>query len=166
MLVFNLFGGPGVGKSPLLHGLMWAAKRRGANVEASMEFAKELVWRDRAEELRDPYRLLEVQAERLDALDGKVDVAIAEWPLLLCLAYVPDDIRADLRNAARAAWDRHHNASLFCRRQVGYSKVGRLQDLPGALEVDRQRACCPRKASFTSVSGLTTTHARYWTASA
>ncbi len=136
MLVVNLFGGPGVGKSTLLHGLTWAAKRRGVNVECSMEYAKELVWRGRAAELRDPYLLLEVQAERLDALAGKVDVAIAEWPLLLCLAYAPHQAATGLRSAARAAWDRHDNASLFCRRQVSYRREGRVEDIHGALEVD------------------------------
>lgn len=87
MLVVNLFGGPGVGKSTIAAGLFYRLKKDRVNAELVTEYAKDLTWEKRELALRDQPAILGKQHARLWRLRGKVDVVVTDSPLLLSVFY-------------------------------------------------------------------------------
>lgn len=87
MIVLNIFGGPGAGKSTSAAGLFHLMKNEGLRVELITEYAKDIVWADRHKELNDQLYITAKQNHRLFLLKDKVDYCITDSPLLLSLVY-------------------------------------------------------------------------------
>lgn len=87
MIVINLFGGPGVGKSTVAAGLFYRLKQAGFNAELVTEYAKDLTWESREEALQNQPSVLGEQHARLWRLRDKVDVVVTDSPLLLTVFY-------------------------------------------------------------------------------
>ena len=87
MIVVNIFGGPGAGKSTAAAGLFHLMKNEGFKVELVTEYAKDIVWADRHKELNDQLYITAKQHHRLFLLKDKVDYCITDSPLLLSLVY-------------------------------------------------------------------------------
>ena len=87
MKVINLFGGPGTGKSTLAAELFAALKKQGINCELVTEFAKDLVWSNRNHELQDQIYIFGKMYHHLWRLQDRVEVAIVDSPLPLCIYY-------------------------------------------------------------------------------
>ena len=85
MKVVNLIGGPGTGKSVTAASLFAKLKKQGINCEYVTEFAKDLVWSERFPEMKDQIYIFGKSYHKLWKLDGKVDVAILDSPLILSL---------------------------------------------------------------------------------
>ena len=128
-LVINLFGGPGCGKSTTMARLFADLKARGYNVEMVSEFAKDLVYEQRQETMKDELYIFAKQHHRLFRVNDKVDVIITDRPLLLtniyARLYLPDDeYRKDL-------------IRLYLNREgIEYKTEGRLQNLEQSKEID------------------------------
>jgi len=86
-LIVNFFGGPGSGKSSLATGVFSKMKRMGYNCEYVSEFAKELVWEGRLNELGFQARVAMEQAWRIYRMKGKADCIITDSPYLLSSVY-------------------------------------------------------------------------------
>ena len=86
-LVINLFGGPGCGKSTTMARLFADLKARGFNVEMVSEFAKDLVYEQRQETMKDELYIFAKQHHRLFRVADKVDIIITDRPLLLTNIY-------------------------------------------------------------------------------
>lgn len=134
MLVVNLFGGPGTGKSTLAAALFSNLKIKGVNAELVTEFAKDLVWSERNKELQDQVYILGKMYHKLWRLKDKVDVVVIDSPLPLCVYYdqgkTPgmEDFVVDLFNQFR-------NINILLERNFPYQQEGRYQDEEGAVKV-------------------------------
>jgi hypothetical protein len=92
MLVINLWGGPGAGKSTVAAEVFVKLRQRTqANVEMTHEFATDLCFDQAKENLKDQLFLLGNQWHRLWRLEQiGVDVAISDSPIGLGVAHMPD----------------------------------------------------------------------------
>ena len=94
MLVINLWGGPGAGKSTVAAELfVCLRKHTKANVELTNEFATELCFEQAKANLKDYPYLLGNQWHRIWRLEQlKVDVAISDSPIGLGVAHLENTI--------------------------------------------------------------------------
>lgn len=136
MLVINLFGGPGVGKTTLLHNLMAVAKKRGAKIECCLEYARELVLAGRQDLLKDQLSIFEEQLRRLRVFSTGTDFIVTDAPLFNGLVYCGDGDREALGAAIRQEWPSWNNSNYLLGRQFAYQTHGRYQDEAGAIQVD------------------------------
>ena len=141
-LVINLFGGPGCGKSTTMARLFADLKTRGYNVEMVSEFAKDLVYEQRQETMKDELYIFAKQHHRLFRVIDKVDIVITDRPLLLtniyASLYLPDDeFRSDLKRLVRTTFNNFNNLNIMLNREgIEYKTEGRLQDLEQSKEID------------------------------
>ena len=87
MIVVNLYGAPGVGKSSSAAYLFYALKSYGVNCELVTEVAKDCCWEENRTKLRNQLLIAGEQQFRLDRLKDKVDVVITDAPLMLQTIY-------------------------------------------------------------------------------
>lgn len=142
-LVINLFGGPGCGKSTTMARLFADLKTRGYNVEMVSEFAKDLVYEQRQETMKDELYIFAKQHHRLFRVIDKVDIVITDRPILLtniyASLYLPDDeFRSDLKRLVRTTFNNFNNLNIMLNREgIEYKTEGRLQDLEQSKEIDK-----------------------------
>jgi len=144
MIVVNIFGGPGAGKSLNAFGLTYHLKRLGVNADFVPEYAKELVYGEDWQTLADQSAVLDEQYRRLVRLAGKVDIAVTDGSLLLSLVYGnalgADRFSENDAERTRRLWRSFDNTNFLIQRspEFGYETTGRYQDEAGANEVDRR----------------------------
>lgn len=126
--VINFFGAPGAGKSTAALGLAYQLKRHWVNAEYVPEFAKDLVWRESAHLLKHQLYVFAEQQLRLDCLEGKVDAAVSDSPLLLSSFYSPKDYPLPFKQAVFEFFDTYNNTNIVVRRSNQYVAAGRIQD--------------------------------------
>ena len=142
-LVINLFGGPGCGKSTTMAKLFADLKVMGYNVEMVSEFAKDLVYEQRHETMKDEMYIFAKQHHRLFRVCDKVDIIITDRPLLLTNIYVglylPDsDFKKDLMRLVRTTYNNFNNLNIYLKRSgINYQTEGRLQNLEEAEKIDK-----------------------------
>jgi hypothetical protein len=103
-MYINICGGPGVGKSTMAAEVFSAVNKglaaKGKSCELVTEFAKDLIWSDATDTLRN-YEFIAVvkQLFKLVRLNGKVDYVITDAPNLINLAYIRDEKYCDTLSA-------------------------------------------------------------------
>jgi len=138
----NLFGPPGVGKSTIAAGLFHYMKRKGYSVELVTEFAKDLVWEDRASTLQiQPYVSMK-QFRNLARLRGKVEYVITDSPLIKDSVYARR-YATELPNSYHELLFFLHSylgtsINILLRRKYTYNTEGRLQDERTAIEIGNE----------------------------
>ena len=140
MKVINLFGGPGVGKSTVAADLFALMKREGYSVELVNEYAKEVTWEGHFSYLDDEFYILAHQNRRLVRLKGQVDYVITDSPILLGLAYTPEDYYPHYFNRfIHEVWNSYDNINIVLQRESkSYTEAGRNQKYEEALIKDRK----------------------------
>jgi len=136
MIVINLFGGPGCGKSTSAAGIFALLKLHGVNTELVTEFAKDLTWEERHKTLANQYYIWAKQYHRMWRLDGKVDVIITDSPLLLSLMYgdVCETHRSTVIQTFNNTFD---NMNYILYRVKDYNPKGRNQTEQQARVIDK-----------------------------
>jgi len=137
-IVVNLFGGPGTGKSTLASQIFTELKWKGVSVELVTEFAKDLVWEDRANALADQLYILGKQHHRIHRLMDKVDVIITDSPLLLSLIYGEDKMPLSFGPLVYDVFNYYDNMNYFLKRFKEYDPKGRYQNEDEAKELDEK----------------------------
>lgn len=142
MKVINLFAGPGIGKSTTAAGVFWKMKTLGFKVELVTEFAKGLVYAGDIK-LNDQLYVFAKQNWRLSVLDGQVDFAITDSPLILSNIYFDRETaiytEAFFKPLVRDTFDHYHNINFVMKRDTEthpYQKYGRTQTLEEAKNLD------------------------------
>lgn len=134
MIVVNLYAGPGAGKSTTAALLFAYLKLAGVNAELVREYAKDVVWEGREHLLEQQTYVFAKQAKRLADLDGKVDIAVTDSPLLLSVLYAPEATTLHALVAEEHA--RYENLDVYLRRVKPYHPEGRLQTEDEARDLD------------------------------
>ena len=83
MLVVNLFGAPGAGKSTGAAYIFSRLKLAGINAELVTEFAKDKVWEESKAVFQNQAYIFGKQYFRISRVQDKVDVVITDSPILL-----------------------------------------------------------------------------------
>ena len=129
MLVVNLCGAPGAGKSTGAAYVFSKLKMQGVNCELVTEYAKDKVWEEDTTALNNQAYVFGHQLFRLTKLEGKVDVAITDSPLLLSLIYNNDKKRLGeaFNDVVKNCFNSFDNINFFIHRVKPYDPKGRLQ---------------------------------------
>lgn len=134
MIVINLAGGPGAGKSTTAAGLFHMMKLAGYRVELVTEYAKELVYEKRS--LDDQLYILAKQNKRLSRLSDHVDFAITDSPLFLSIVYSKQGPRSLFGAFVLSMYHSYINELFYIKRVKPYASYGRTQTEEGAKEKD------------------------------
>lgn len=127
MLVVNLFGAPGAGKSTVAADLFSRLKRLGYNCELIMEYAKRCVWWGREHELLDQNYICAKQHHKMFMMKEKVEIIITDSPLLLSLLYTPDNYPVAFTHMVKFLFNDYNNLNVYLNRTHQYQSEGRLQ---------------------------------------
>lgn len=137
MILINLFAGPGAGKSTTMHGVMYRLKLAGVICEQAPEFAKDLVWEGRQGALSNQLYVTGKQLQRVERLNGEVDVVITDSPFILGCFYKPDWYHPGYEDMiVHMLKTRFHCMNYFITRRKKYVQKGRNQDEAGAKRID------------------------------
>lgn len=139
MLVINLFGSPGTGKSTLSAYIFSKLKLMGVNCELVSEFAKDLVWEENYTALENQLYISGHQSYKLSKLKGKVDVVIVDSPLILGGFYNHDEnINEDLNKLLLKIFNSYNNMNFFLKRVKKYNPAGRIQTEEESNEIAKE----------------------------
>lgn len=137
MIVVNLYGGPGAGKSTLSAYTFAKLKVAGVNCELITEYAKDKVWENNKTALDNQIYVYAKQYFSIERCRGKVDVVITDSPLLLSAYYNKDSEITETFNALMQQIDKKYvNLNYYVCRKKPYNSVGRLQTETEAISCD------------------------------
>lgn len=143
-IVINAFAGPGAGKTTSAWEIASALKKAGFSVELAPEYAKELVWTDRADLLdgseANQLEVLQEQTRRIDVLYGKVDFILTDSPLILNSTYLAE-YDSDYEALNMELFAQYHNFSYYVERDPepnAYEPEGRIHSYEQSLAIDEQ----------------------------
>lgn len=128
MKVINFFGAPGAGKSTAALGLANAMKRAWLHCEYVSEFAKDTIWMETSHLLSRQNWVLANQELRLGMLEGKIDYAVIDGPLLLSAFYAPESYPEAFKELCFHFFNNYENVNFFVNRSHEYTPIGRLQN--------------------------------------
>ena len=135
--VFNLFGGPGIGKSTTAAGLFFELKHAMLNAELVHEYAKGPAWEKRYKVFEAQEYIFGKQCFSQHRLWGEVDYLVTDCPLLLSAVYTPKDYFGPaLIDLVWQAWGAHENFNIVLQRTKPYVAKGRNQEEAEAKEID------------------------------
>ena len=137
-LIVNLFGGPAAGKSTTAAGVFCLLKMHGVECELVTEFAKDLVWEERYNTLKNQQYVFAKQHHKMWRLLDKVNVIVTDSPLLLSVVYKPKDCVNSFINNVIDTINTSDNLNVMLTRNTKYDIRGRLQNKKQAEEVDKK----------------------------
>lgn len=139
MLLINLFGGPGCGKSTTATGVFSKLKQAGINAEYVSEYAKDKVW-DKHEAIFDnQIYVFANQHHKVFRLLGQVDVVITDSPLILSLYYNRDKTTVG-KALDTLIMEAHHSfetMNVMLERVKEYNPKGRMQTEAESKDIDK-----------------------------
>ena len=128
MLVVNLFGVPGAGKSTGAAYIFSQLKLNGVNAELITEFAKDKVWENNEEVFKNQAYLFGKQSYRMSRCRNKVDVIITDSPLPLSIFYNNDEtLGEDFNKTVMNVFNSYDNLNYLLLRTKPYNPAGRHQ---------------------------------------
>jgi len=129
MLIINLFGAPGAGKSTGAAYVFSQLKAAGVNAELVTEFAKDKVWEGTKAVFENQAYIFGKQYFRISRLEGKVDVVITDSPILLSAFYNDNDhvLGEEFDKLVFKVFDYYNRIDVFVHRVKPYNEAGRFQ---------------------------------------
>ena len=156
MLVVNLFGTPGAGKSTGAAYIFSNLKMRGINAELVTEFAKDMVWEDNKEVFKNQAYIFGTQSFRISRCQDKVDVIVTDCPLFLTAFYNQSPILGkQFNDVVFSVFNSYNNINYFIDRVKDYNPIGRLQTEKEslALKAPMLQMLKDYKVDFTTIDG-------------
>ncbi len=141
VLIVNLYGGPGTGKSTTATGVFSKLKYLGYKCEYVSEFAKDLTYEKSFEVLQDNLFVIATQHHRSFILRDKVDIIITDSPLILPLSYInyKEFDYGFIKNIVKYLYDKYNTLDIFINRNNddhAYESYGRSQTVDEAIGID------------------------------
>lgn len=129
MIVVNLFGVPGSGKSTGTAYIFAKLKMAGINAELVSEFAKDKVWEETKAVFENQAYIFGKQSFRLSRCKDKVDVIITDSPLPLSIFYNKnkDIYGASFDKSVMDVFNSYQNLNFLINRVKPYNPKGRFQ---------------------------------------
>lgn len=128
MLVVNLFGAPGAGKSTGAAYIFSRLKMMGINAELVTEFAKDKVWEGSKAVFENQAYIFGKQYFRISRVQNKVDVVITDSPLLLSAFYSHDPVLGkEFDSLVTKVFNSYDSMNIFIDRVKPYNPSGRFQ---------------------------------------
>lgn len=134
--IINLFGGPGIGKSTTALSVVGKMKKMRLNVEFVDEYAKQLTWEKRHNELTNQIYISAKQYKKINKLEGNVDWIVTDSPLIMGSVYTPDSYFKNYFPLLKEIWDHYNNINYFLIREFDYVSIGRNQTSKESEEID------------------------------
>ncbi len=156
MLVVNLFGTPGAGKSTGAAYIFSELKMRGINAELVTEFAKDKVWENNDEVFKNQAYIFGKQSYKMSRCRDKVEVIITDSPLPLSIFYNHDEVLGeDFNRTVMNVFNSYNNINFLLLRTKPYNPNGRMQTEAesDALKVPMVNLLNERKIPYTEVNG-------------
>jgi len=128
MILINLFGAPGTGKSTGAAYIFSQLKMRGVNAELVTEFAKDKTWEHNMTALSNQVYVFGKQYYRISRCADQVDVIVTDSPLLLSLVYNNSSVLGqDFNKVVKAVSDSFNSRNYYLTRVKPYNPIGRNQ---------------------------------------
>jgi len=141
VIVINLFGGPGSGKSTTAAGLFYKMKLKHMSVELVSEYAKKLLYSNRLDNMLDQQEyIFAKQNAMLHTLRDRVDYAITDSPLLLSNVYVSDDWACvkPFKELVNQTFETYENLNFVLRRPSQFQQYGRRHNQEESKALDSE----------------------------
>lgn len=156
ILIVNLFGVPGAGKSTGAAYIFSQLKMRGINAELVTEFAKDKVWEENKEVFKNQAYLFGKQSFRLSRCRDKVDVIITDSPLPLSIFYNSDpSLTENFNKSVMDVFNYYDNINYLLLRTKPYNHIGRHQseEESNALKEPMVNLLSSRNIPYVEVNG-------------
>lgn len=128
ILVVNLFGIPGAGKSTGSAYIFSKLKMYGINAELVTEFAKDKVWENNTEVFKNQAYLFGKQSYRISRCKDKVDVIVTDSPLPLSIFYNNNpSLTENFNKTVMDVFNSYNNINYLILRTKTYNPIGRHQ---------------------------------------
>lgn len=136
MILVNLFGEPGAGKSTGAAYIFSQLKMQGVNAELVDEYAKGKVWEENASVFKNQAYIFGKQFYKISRCEDKVDVIITDSPLPLSIVYNKNDnLNENFNRTVMDVFNSYNNMNFLVRRTKPYNPSGRHQNEEGASEL-------------------------------
>ena len=128
MILVNLFGAPGAGKSTGAAYIFSHLKMHGINAELVTEFAKDKVWEGSKAVFENQAYIFGKQYFRISRCADQVDVIVTDSPLLLSILYNNDeDLGGTFDAVVRRVAKKYNSKNYYLKRVKDYNPSGRFQ---------------------------------------
>ena len=128
MIIVNLFGVPGAGKSTGAAYIFSKLKMRGIEAELITEFAKDKVWENSEKAFQNQAYIFGQQSFRISRMENEGDIVVADSPLLLSAFYNTNPVLGESFNDVVAnVFHSYNNINYLLTRVKPYHAKGRLQ---------------------------------------
>ena len=156
MLVINLFGVPGAGKSTGAAYIFSKLKMLGMNAELITEFAKDKVWENNEEVFKNQAYLFGKQSFKMSRCREKVDVIVTDSPLPLSIFYNNDEVLGeDFNKTVMNVFNSYNNMNYLLLRTKPYNPIGRhqTQEESDALKKPMEKLLNDRNIPYLEIGG-------------
>lgn len=156
MILVNLFGEPGAGKSTGASYIFSQLKMHGINAELVTEYAKDKVWEENTAVFKNQAYIFGKQFFRISRCEDKVDVVITDSPLPLCIIYNKNsNLTENFNKTVMDVFNSYNNINFLIRRTKPYNPIGRHQDEQGASELKDNIYCMlqDKGIKYSSITG-------------
>ena len=127
MIVVNLFGVPGAGKSTGAAYVFSKLKMQGVNAELVTEFAKDMVWEKNNKVLMNQEYIFGSQSYRLSRCKDKVDVIVTDCPLFLTAFYNKSSVLSNAFNqVVLSVFNTYNNVNYLIDKIQDFNPIGRV----------------------------------------
>jgi hypothetical protein len=157
--VINMHGGPCSGKTVAAKMLYAAMKVKGYSVEFSPEVAKKYVYEKNQSALDNQALLLGEQLQNLLVLEGQVEYAVTDSPLLLTILYNKYMPRVPFNDLVFNILKRFDTLDFFINRGHGFQQEGRIHNLEESKKIDDENKMLLKQCNpgFIEIQGQETT---------
>lgn len=135
-IVLNLIAGPGAGKSTIASGVFYKLKCLGIECELAYEYAKDCVWNESFKNMEDQIYMFGKQYHKIWRLQNKVQVIIADSPLILSIYYKNFDSKF-FDNFVLEQFNMMNNVTYFIDRNIEFVQNGRVHTEKESKNIDK-----------------------------